>query len=177
MDTKILMRATKRPPAAEPDLTARDIAERVRKKNALQLAEGEIRAARLRRDELDSEIRSLNAKRGSGDPRLNNGNLVQDIVSLSDERAEISKKLDGLKVRVRPLREEHAAAVVDALTPMRQAAADRLIAAAAEVAAATQTLDDCAAQIVRYGGDALPVRVPDFSAALQLARRLVGGAR
>jgi hypothetical protein len=144
----------------------------VRRKNALQLAEAELAAVRSRLSEIDGEFRSLIAKRDSENPFKTVSDISRRLAALEAEREKIKQTRNQLRMTVKPLREEHAAAVAEALAPMRRAAAERFLTALAEITAAARDLDDAAAEILRAGRDEPLFRLPDFSPAETLARRL-----
>lgn len=161
MKTSILAKARTAPPEpAEPapPPSPAAIAAGIRRRAELQLAEHELRGLRERQAAIAARIREIIPDR---EDQAAGSYVRGELTRLPRERQALEATIRELRPRVAALRAERAAEVGEVLRPTRIEAAGRFLAALGELRDSWRILDECAAEVVKAGGDAKRFPLPD----------------
>ena len=158
-----------------PPPSPAEIAANVRTGAAFQVARARLSELRRRRDALGEEARTLRGqldRPGSTAPMR--------IAEIEDELQRLADEITVGRRAAAPMRAKRAAAVAEALRPIRSDAARRLLTAAADLRAALAILTETVHELEVAGGEVAYERwrAPDALGHLEAeARRLAEVAR
>jgi len=143
-----------------PVSSAAAIAAGVCKSAKLQAGENQLRTARSDRDDIQKQIREyIQHQRAIGH---STGVADRQLTALEQRRLATEATIRRLHGEVRAMRAERADLVVEALTPMRTAAAKEAVEALVKYKAAVGSLLEIADQVLRAGGEQAPFFLRDL---------------
>ena len=144
------------PRAAMHEPTPAALAAAIARSPSHERTESELKQLRDRLQAIHDEVRALVGQRGDA----SDAQIVREVKLLEAERLALQQKIGEARVRVRPMRTLHAAAVEKALAPRMARDAGRVLAALAELRAAAAALGASQQAIVAAYGEMPAVTLP-----------------
>lgn len=156
--------------ARTKSLTPKEIAAAVKPSGALERARAAVAEANERYGAIRARVTGLcadDAKRNA------NSALINSLVA---DEAKIHGELQDARIKVAPLRATHGAAVAQALAPLRQETAAKIVELIVELKPLMAIIDESMVEIERAGGQTVRMPLGALADVDHTARRIAGQA-